>query len=165
MENDSNTKNINLTKDYGEKKEKTEIPTEWLERKNQLNYINNIFLEDNIDKPHIYMKKEINKKINGYLQQDKSKNIHDNTSCIDFNDILTKLIESKLRCTYCNKDIYIIYTKKLQQDQWTLDRIDNFKGHNNENTIISCLKCNIHRGRINSKKFLFTKQLQIKKSN
>ena len=165
MENNSNTKNIKLGKDYGKRKNSIEIPEEWLERKNQLQYINNIFLEDNIDNPHFYIKKEINKKINGYLQQDKTKNIHDNTSCIDFNDILTKLIESKLRCTYCNKDIYVIYTNKLQQDQWTLDRIDNFKGHNIDNIVISCLKCNIHRGRINCKKFLFTKQLTIKKSN
>ena len=165
MENNSNTKNIKLVKDYGEKKNSVEIPDEWLERKNQLLYINNIFLEDSLDTPHFYIKKEINKKINGYLQQDKTKNIHDNTSCINFNDILMKLIESKLKCNYCSKHIFIIYTKKLQQDQWTLDRIDNFKGHNNDNTVISCLKCNIHRGRINCKKFLFTKQLTIKKSN
>jgi hypothetical protein len=163
MENNSNTKNINLIKDYGEKKNSIEIPDEWLERNNQLLYINNIFLGDNLDTPQLYIKKEINKKISGYLQQDKTKNIHDNTSSINFNDILIKLIESKLKCNYCSKHIFIIYTKKLQQDQWTLDRIDNFKGHNNDNTVVSCLKCNIHRGRINCKKFLFTKQLTIKK--
>ena len=59
--------------------------------------------------------------------------------------------------------LMLIYNKKLQQDQWTLDRTNNYKGHNNENTVISCLQCNIQRRRTNDKKFLFSKQLIIHK--
>ena len=31
------------------------------------------------------------------------------------------------------------------EQQWTLDRIDNDKCHSDENTVISCLKCNLQR--------------------
>tara|TARA_B100000212_G_C27222708_1_gene468009 strand:- start:79 stop:576 length:498 start_codon:yes stop_codon:yes gene_type:complete len=165
MENNTNIKSICVEKNYGKRKNIKKIEQDWIERKNQLLYINQLFLEENLDKPHMYIKNEINKKINSYINQDKSKNIHSNTSYINYNDILVKLVESKLKCKYCNNEINIIYCNKLQQDQWTLDRVDNYKGHNNENTIISCLKCNIQRGRINNKKFMFTKQLTIKKSN
>lgn len=165
MEDNSNIKNINLQKNYGKKKNTSIIDNEWLERKNQLLYINHLFLEKNLNKPHIYIKNEINKKVNSYINQDKSKNIHDGTSYINFDEIIIKLIESKLKCSYCNTEINVVYDNKLQQNQWTLDRIDNYKGHNNENTVISCLKCNIQRGRINNKKFMFTKQLTITKSN
>jgi len=47
--------------------------------------------------------------------------------------------------------------------QWTLDRIDNDMGHNNNNTVISCLGCNLQRRTTNQDKFLFTKQLKLKK--
>jgi len=163
MTHDSHIKNITINKKYDDKKDIDFISDIWLERKNQLLYINNIFLQDKIYEPHYYVKKEINKKISGYLQQDKTKNIHENTSGITFDEVIIKLIESKLKCTYCSKNIFIIYNKKLQQDQWTLDRINNYKGHNNENTIISCLHCNIQRRRTNNKKFLFSKQLIIHK--
>ena len=163
MDNDSSIKNISIHKKYDEKKNNNNIPDIWLERKNQLTYINNIFLQDNLCEPHIYIKKEINKKISGYLQQDKTKNIHENTSELLYDEIIIKLIESKLKCLYCKKDIFIIYNRKLQQNQWTLDRINNYNGHNNENTVISCLQCNIQRRRTNNKKFLFSKQLIIHK--
>ena len=163
MNIDSHTKNINISKKYDNKKETELVSDIWLERTNQLLYINNIFLQDNLYNPHIYIKKEINKKISGYLQQDKTKDIYENTSGITFDEVIVKLIESKLKCTYCINNIFVIYNKKLQQDQWTLDRTNNYKGHNNENTVISCLQCNIQRRRTNDKKFLFTKQLIIHK--
>ena len=52
-----------------------------------------------------------------------------------------------------------------QDNQWTLDRIDNYMGHNYNNVLISCLKCNLQRGNINKDKFLFTKEMVIHKQD
>jgi hypothetical protein len=48
-----------------------------------------------------------------------------------------------------------------EMQQWTLDRIDNDKGHFSDNVEISCLECNLKRKKQNSEKFLFTKQIKI----
>ena len=57
----------------------------------------------------------------------------------------------------------LIYENVRQMNQWTLDRIDNNLGHNSDNVLISCLECNLKRKDMNKDKFLFTKQLKIKK--
>lgn len=158
-------KNISLEKLDKLKKNNNKIDNEWLERKQQIKFLNEIFLDENLSKPHDYLKKELNKKLCSYINQDKSKTIHEDTSTIIFEELIVKLIESKLKCYYCQDDVKIIYDKKLQKDQWTLDRLDNFQGHCNKNTVICCLNCNLKRGRINNKKFLFTKQLIIKKKD
>ena len=54
----------------------------------------------------------------------------------------------------------ILFDKVRDNDQWTLDRLNNLDEHSSENTIISCLKCNLQRRRKNSEKFKFTKQLE-----
>ena len=82
---------------------------------------------------------------------------------ITFDKLVQKLVESKLTCLYCRHPCYLIYDKVRQMNQWTLDRIDNNCGHNNNNVVISCLKCNLERRNTNKDKFLFTKQLKIKK--
>jgi hypothetical protein len=58
----------------------------------------------------------------------------------------------------------IIYDKSRENRQWTIDRIDNDKGHNCDNYHLSCFECNIKRRRQSDEKFLFTKQLTIIKS-
>lgn len=156
-------KKVNLKKEDKLKVNNDQIDLDWLERKQQIVFLNELFLNENLSEPHFYLKKELTKKLSGYLNQDKTKNIHENTSNFLYDELIVKLVESKLKCYYCREDIQIIYDKKLQQNQWTLDRINNFQGHTSENTVISCLKCNIKRGRTNNKKFLFTKQLIIKK--
>ena len=49
--------------------------------------------------------------------------------------------------------------------QWTLDRIDNELGHNIGNLVISCLKCNLKRRRINKNSFMMTKNMTINREN
>jgi len=96
---------------------------------------------------------EINKKINNYKQQDCKKNIYNINYFITTIQILQKLNEIHLKCFYCKCELFIIYDVIRETNQWTLDRIDNNIGHTNENTIISCLKCNLKRRNINKIKF------------
>ena len=64
----------------------------------------------------------------------------------------------------CNKKILILTNKFRDNDQWTLERIDNNIGHNTDNVIISCLDCNLKRRNSNMDNFEYTKKLKINKS-
>jgi len=122
--------------------------------------LNNILLnlQDDITKISI---QEINKKIYSYKQQDIIKNRYDPTMFLCFDNVIQKLIESQLKCYYCKCEISILYDISREMKQWSIDRIDNDKGHNNDNYHISCLECNLKRRRRTDEKFLFTKQLNI----
>lgn len=89
--------------------------------------------------------KEIKKKHSSYKSQDKQKHKYDESQHITLSQIINKLIECNLKCYYCNKDVLLLYNKKKEQNQWTLERLNNNIGHYNDNTCISCLKCNLGR--------------------
>ena len=134
----------------------------WLEHNTQIQLMNKIYLGIEIDNINIIVK-ELKKKMNGYKAQDDKKMIYAKEKFITFDKLIQKLVESKLNCFYCRCPCYLIYDTVRQMNQWTLDRIDNECGHNNNNVVISCLKCNLERRNTNKDKFLFTKQLKIKK--
>ena len=107
------------------------------------------------------MKREIEKKMNGYKQQDIDKKRLSSDLFITFNDVRLLLIQSKLMCYYCTEKTYILYEHVRESSQWTLDRVDNNVGHNVGNVVICCLKCNLKRRRTNKDAFMFTKNLVI----
>jgi hypothetical protein len=106
------------------------------------------------------IKSEIMQKINSYKHQDMKKHIYSSTKFINYDYVLETLKNNKLICSYCNRHLLIIYNKSREMQQWTIDRIDNDYGHNIDNTIISCLLCNLSRKKINKEKFLFSKQIE-----
>jgi hypothetical protein len=55
----------------------------------------------------------------------------------------------------------VLYDISREMRQWSVDRIDNDKGHNINNYHLACLECNLKRRRRTDEKFLFTKQLNI----
>ena len=127
----------------------------------QKNLLNKLYLnEDFIEKKLLIS--ELKSKINSYKSQDIKKDFHEKSNLITFDNILEKLIVSKLKCYYCNKNLLLFFEKVRDNDQWTLDRLNNYDEHTNANTIISCLHCNLQRRRKNSEKFKFTKQLETK---
>ena len=134
----------------------------YIKHSNQLNMITNFFLTNKCDNQDL-LKREIDKKINSYKSQDIQKELYDKLLLISLNETVQKLVESELKCYYCSCDLFILYKNVREEHQWTLDRIDNNKCHSNENTIISCLKCNLQRRTRDMNKFLFTKKLTINK--
>jgi hypothetical protein len=104
---------------------------------------------------------EITKKINNYSQQDKLKKFNEE-NFIDFEFVKNMLYETSLKCSYCKENVLFRYDIQREMKQWTLDRIDNNKGHSKDNVVIACLKCNLKRRNQSHKNFLFTSQLSIK---
>lgn len=113
---------------------------------------------------HIFIN-NLKNKISSYKQQDILKKKLDSNNFINFQNIIHLLYESQLKCCYCHKEIYILYKQVREMSQWTLDRIDNNTGHNFDNLVISCLKCNLKRRRINKNSFMLTKNMNIKREN
>jgi hypothetical protein len=107
------------------------------------------------------IKTEIEHKIYGYKQQDIAKKMYTYDEFITFDYVKQMILECKLCCHYCKGDMLILYENVREMKQWSLDRINNFLGHNVDNVVISCLKCNLNRRNLNSDKFLFTKQMTI----
>ena len=129
----------------------------------QINYLNKHYLNQNIDDKVLekLFITELKKKLSQYKNQDKTKVIFDKNHFITYDDIIEKLVCSKLKCYYCMNDVNILYKDLKQKNQWTLDRIDNDIGHNTDNVVISCLKCNLDRGTKDINKFNFTKKLKL----
>lgn len=130
-----------------------------LDSNNHIGIINQLFLEQSFNGDNT-TKNELHKKINSYKQQDikKDKNLD---GLISYEELLEKLVVSKLKCYYCRKDVLLLYENNREQKQWTLDRLDNSLGHTKDNVVVCCLKCNLERRCLNDEKFLFTKQMRI----
>tara|TARA_A200000113_G_scaffold223379_1_gene238863 strand:+ start:43 stop:555 length:513 start_codon:yes stop_codon:yes gene_type:complete len=110
-------------------------------------------------------RKAIESKINGYKQQDIKKDVFDAVTLISLEEVLDKLITCSLTCNYCDKRVKILYRQVRDPMQWTLDRIDNNSNHSCNNTVVSCLSCNLKRRLTDKEKFEFTKRMKIVKVN
>jgi hypothetical protein len=128
----------------------------------QVEYLNKLFLEESYD-GITFLKKEVERKLNGYKNQDIKKKIY-YKNVISYEECLEKLVISKLKCYYCRKDCLLAYENVREDKQWTLDRIDNSIGHIKDNVVICCLKCNLKKRTMNDEKFKFSKQMRIIKT-
>lgn len=121
-----------------------------------------ILINDNKSLISIYVQ-EIKKKIYGYKSQDQIKNIYNETQFIDFGKIMQLFINCEMKCFYCKNCVKIIYERVREPNQWSLERINNNIGHNVDNVVIACLNCNLKRNTMYHERFVFTKQMNIKK--
>ena len=140
---------------------------EWYSYESQINILNSIVKNnfqhnDEVTKIAI---QEISKKISSYKQQDSLKKHYNAEKFITIESVINKLVESELKCRYCKCEMFILYDISREMKQWSVDRIDNDRGHNNDNYHIACLDCNLKRRRRTDEKFLFTKQLNIVKQD
>jgi len=128
----------------------------------QHNMLCQLYLNDEFDEKNVLLQ-AITKKLQGYKQQDSKHMIYSKHHFIPIDTTVQRLVESKLKCLYCEQKLMLFYKECKQDNQWTLDRIDNSMGHNTNNVVISCLECNLKRRDTDMNKFKFTKQLNIKK--
>jgi hypothetical protein len=166
-----NVENFNLKKDKEPKKRvdsfKWTFSNEFYESHNQLKIINDIFnnnFENNDDISKIVIQ-QINKKISGYKQQDIFKRRLKIDEFLNLQSVIEKMIECNLKCRYCKNEMFVLYDISRETKQWSVDRVDNDKGHNIDNFHLACLDCNLKRRRRTDEKYLFTKQLTIVKLN
>jgi hypothetical protein len=161
----------NIEKNNKEKKriesEKWTFNREDYEYENQMTNVKEIFNNNYNHFNHIskVMYQQINKKIYGYKQQDIIKKLFDETKFINIQTIINKMIDTELKCYYCNNEMLVLYDISREMKQWSVDRIDNDRGHNIDNFYLACLECNLKRRRRNDEKFLFTKQLKLVKKD
>ena len=156
-----------IKNDAGKKVKKRIVSESWnftLEPDNQLTILNQLFFDnmylDNTEESKT-MLRQIKQKISGYKRQDVLKNMWNEANFVDIGHVIRKMIDMKLLCYYCTHQMFILYEVSREMKQWTIDRIDNDKGHNNDNYHLACLECNLKRRRQSDAKFLFTKQLKI----
>ena len=164
-----------LIKERNTQPKKREVSKKWTFDEDNFNYdkqmkliidISKMNLENNIDDDIIKIAiQEINKKICSYKHQDIIKKKLDVELFIDFNCVINKMIECELKCRYCICEMSVLYDITREMKQWSVDRIDNDKGHNKDNFHLACLDCNLKRRRRTDEKFLFTKQLSIVKKD
>jgi hypothetical protein len=154
---------IDLKKPKKKRSNCDEIPT--LTSSEYMEYVQSFFVENTrLDKSiEKKMASEIRKKLGSYKTQDVKKARYHKPSFITMDNVYEKLLTSKMMCYYCNEPVCVFYTSARQENQWTLERIDNAFQHTNENTVIACLDCNLKRSTRNSEHFQFAKQLTIKK--
>ena len=134
---------------------------EYYNYNNQIEILNKMFLNENNDD---VIHKLLNTKINGYKHQDIEKQILQSEKLINLDNLIEKLVISKLKCYYCKEKILLCYKNVREKKQWTLDRIDNDYGHNHDNVVISCLECNLKRRCIDMNKYKESKKFRyIKK--
>lgn len=103
----------------------------------------------------------IKTKIQSYKHQDTIKKMYNEKEFIDFDYVVNLLAESGLKCHYCACETYLLYEIVREMKQWSLDRINNYKGHNRGNLVMSCLECNLKRRRTNKDAFFMTKNMTI----
>jgi hypothetical protein len=149
--------------------EKWNLPIEYLTFEKQWEMIQNVqdsYLNNtntNFVGESKILIKEIERKIYGYKQQDIEKQLFEPHIFLSLQDILYRMIECKMKCYYCFCEMYLLYEIVRESKQWSVDRLDNNKGHNKNNYVLACLECNLKRRCRTADKFLFTKQLNIVK--
>ena len=162
-------KRANRVKNEVKKREimnKYNINPIFLNYEKQMQMIKEIYCKSNQDENNqvkTILHQEIERKISSYKQQDLLKNKYNEALFIDIECVLKKLIDTNMQCFYCNCPILVLYEIVRELTQWSVDRINNDEGHNKDNFVIACLNCNIKRRTTNSKKFLFTRQLNLVK--
>ena len=105
------------------------------------------------------VRRQIRQKLTGYKSQDIHNQLYDKDQFIDETTVIQLLYESKLTCFYCQGIVDLLYDYVRQSNQWTLERMNNSFGHNRENIVIACLRCNLRRRTMYHTRYLYTKQI------
>lgn len=152
QETDKNTKDKIIKKEPVKRKITT--TPQWtlsdadLESENQINAWKN---------PTPFLCQQIRNKLSSYRSQDAPKFEIEH---LDVSNVLQKLEKAEGKCFYCRQIVWILYDNVREPRQWTLERLDNKKGHIYDNVEIACLSCNLRRRTMKYERYIMTKQIQ-----
>jgi hypothetical protein len=131
----------------------------------QLEYVRELYNDKIIsEKSCNFIKQQIQQKLSSYKSQDLKKKKYNIEKMINNHEVLELMLNSENLCFYCKEKVYVLYENVREPKQWTLERIDNDFGHNKDNVVVSCLSCNLKRRTMYYERFLFTKQMNIIKT-
>lgn len=106
----------------------------------------------------------IKQKIGGYRAQDQAKDKYCAADFVDIARVFELLISCNMECHYCKKPVMLLYEYVREPRQWSLDRIDNSRGHVRDNLYVACLTCNLRRRTIKPERYELTKKcVQIRR--
>ena len=154
-----------VTKELDEKTQKKTIKkepvkrqitttTQWTFSNSDLETENQIAAWKN---PTPFLCQQIRNKLSSYRSQDSLKFT---IEALDVSNVLQKLEEAEGKCFYCRQIVWILYDNVREPKQWTLERLDNKKGHIYDNVEIACLSCNLRRRTMKYERYVMTKQIQ-----
>jgi hypothetical protein len=118
-------------------------------------------LNDPIKQSFLYQ--QIKNKLHSYKSQDIEKNLFQMDLQMDLSGVLHKLETSQYKCFYCKQIILLLYDNVRDPRQWTLERLDNKKGHIFDNVEIACLSCNLRRRTMKVERYVLTQEIKIVK--
>jgi hypothetical protein len=108
------------------------------------------------------LQKEIMAKIRSYAAQDVRASRPPPVD-LSLKAALERLVVSRGRCAYCQRQLAFLYKEARDPLQWTFDRVDNELSHDPRNIVVTCLNCNLAKRRMSHEKFLLTKRLKLEK--
>ena len=79
----------------------------------QIKWLNKLYLNEIFDDIS-FVKKEVERKIKSYKQQDINKKIFNKEEFISYDKCLEKLVIVKLKCYYCRQDCLLLYENVLE---------------------------------------------------
>ena len=133
------------------------LAIEELENLETTNIENMIETEEN--KLQKILLKQIKSKISSYAGQDKDKKLYCPEKFVTLTNVIELMKSSNMICYYCKEETQLMYEYVREPKQWTLERLDNSYGHNNDNVVISCLSCNLRRRTMASERYIKTKEM------
>ena len=103
----------------------------------QFKEFNNEFINKTIPKSKYDLITNWKERFNGYKIQDIEKERYDKDKFITYMEFNGLMEKQSNKCLYC--------WECLNNETWSLDRIDNDYGHNGDNCVLSCIDCNKQR--------------------
>lgn len=89
---------------------------------------------------------ELRAKRRGYQEQDRGRG-WDPAFVLTERDMAEQMLVQKQRCWHCKTHIRVLYRDRYDPLQWSIDRMDNTRGHTRDNVVVSCMRCNLRRGK------------------
>ena len=107
-----------------------------------------------------FLKQQIKNKLSSYKSQDKHKKLFSESKFINLQQTIELLEKSEHKCYYCKEYVKLLYCNVREPKQWTLERLNNDYGHNNDNVKIACLACNLRRRTMYHERFSVTQEIK-----